>query len=147
MSEIESLYCFPTRLESLNALLRHVKDDSRSCELALVLRAQTAVEELFVNAVSYGQTPPGVVPTVWLGVQAAGQHLFVQFEDNSCAFDPFQGLEEVQRQIGLDLEHRQVGGLGRLLVVQLSDQRSYQRRGNINSVQLVFSRRDRATTL
>lgn len=102
-----------------------------------LLRAQTAVEELFANSVHHGYGGESEQP-VWLTVQSQGTALNVIYADAAAAFDPFaslQALTEVER-IGLDAGR--VGGLGRLLVSELADRCIYQYRDGRNVTALEF---------
>lgn len=102
-----------------------------------LLRAQTAVEELFANSVHHGYGGESE-QAVWLTVQSHGATLNVIYADAATAFDPFaslQALTEVE-QIGVDA--RRVGGLGRLLVSELADRCIYQYRDGRNVTELEF---------
>ncbi len=102
-----------------------------------LLRAQTAVEELFANTVHHGYGGESEQP-VWLTVQLRGATLNVFYADAAAAFDPFaslQALTEIE-QIGVDA--RRVGGLGRLVVSELADRCIYRYRDGCNVTELEF---------
>ena len=56
--------------------------------------------------------------------------------DDGVPFNPF---DRVGPDISLSLEERDIGGLGVLLVTQLMDHCSYQRRRDLNVVTLVMN--------
>jgi len=102
-----------------------------------LLRAQTAVEELFANSVHHGYGGESEQP-IWLTVQSQGTALKVIYADFAAAFDPFaslQALTEVE-QIGVDA--RRVGGLGRHLVSELADGCIYRYCDGRNVTELEF---------
>ena len=136
-----SLYRFPARMESLEALLSHVEKAAVSIDRGTVLRAQTAIEELFANSVLYGNLGNDEQASVWLSVSDDNGELRLRYEDAFAAFDPFQNLDAVVKLTEMPMEDRPVGGLGRLLVYQLADQARYAREADRNCVQLVFAPR------
>ncbi len=105
-----------------------------------LLRAQTAVEELFANSVQHGYGGESEQP-VWLTVELRGTVLNVIYADAAAAFDPFasqQALTEVEH---VSVDARRAGGLGRLLVSELADRCTYQYRDGRNVTELQFHAR------
>lgn len=140
------LYCFPARLDALPDLLAHLQTAASGLDMGSLLRAETALEELFVNSVHYGyQLWPddGEPPSVWLGVSIAGDSVHLSYQDLGVAFDPFSGLEQVTSSLDAPLEDRHIGGLGRLLVQRLADHSGYHREDGRNCIELRFDPRVR----
>ncbi len=125
-------------MESLEALLAHVEKAAAGTDHGMVLRAQTALEELFANSVLYGNTGQDPEASVWLAVQPRQGRLHLRYEDAFAPFDPFQDLEAVVKANELPMEERAIGGVGRLLVYQLADHAQYERLDGRNSIQLLF---------
>ncbi len=141
MTTDESLYRFPARMESLEALLSHVEKAATGTDRGTVLRAQTAIEELFANSVLYGNAGNDEQAAVWLAVQPRNGRLHLRYEDAFAAFDPFHDLENVVKATELPMEERAIGGVGRLLVYQLADHAHYERQDERNCIQLLFAPR------
>jgi serine/threonine-protein kinase RsbW len=95
------------------------------------LRALLVAEELFINSVihGYGGDSPG---SVRLALRDRGRDLELTVEDDAPEFDPFANLAPLLA--GSDPAHRAVGGLGRILVAELTSTREYARRGGTNRV-------------
>jgi anti-sigma regulatory factor (Ser/Thr protein kinase) len=131
-------------MESLEALLSHVEKAAVHADRGTVLRAQTAIEELFANSVLYGNRDSDAQASVWLSVTDDHGVLKLRYEDAFAAFDPFQNLDAAATLTEMAIEHRPIGGLGRLLVYQLADQARYARNGDRNCIQLLFGPRPAA---
>lgn len=138
MANSRPLYRFPARLESLPAVLARLVESAAGAEAAMVLRAQTVVEELFVNSVSHGGRGNGGQVMVAFAARLEGEALVVRYEDLFAPFDPFEGLDAVERQAAQPLERRKVGGLGRLLAARLADEARYARQRGRNRIDLRF---------
>src|SRR5690242_6217264 len=105
-----SLYRFPARMESLDAVLSHVESAAVTVDRHTVLRAQTAVEELFANSVHYGNRDNDPQASVWLAAFEVNGELRLRFEDAFAAFDPFEDLDTSSQLSRLEIEQRSVGG-------------------------------------
>lgn len=125
-------------MESLQQVLTQLEHLAASFDAATVLRAQTVVEELFVNSVSHGGREEGGGVVVALAVFASQGELRLHYEDQFAAFDPFQELEAVEQQARQPVERRAVGGLGRLLAGRLADEVRYARQPGRNCIDLRF---------
>ncbi len=125
----------PHQVERLPELLDAIErlagdqgwDDAFRAQLLLV------VEELVVNAMSYGGCEPGA-GWVEIGFVASHDGLDIQISDNGKAYDPFSSAPEPD--LDLDLDDRPIGGLGVHLVKEMTDRHSYQRSGDENRVAL-----------
>lgn len=148
------LYRFDARMEALEAVLAHVEAQADGIPSETVLRAQTALEELFTNCVLHGGPNPlhkkdkgGAQPgeneqCIWLGVQCQGPQLHLQLEDPFAEFDPFQQVSQESSFGYLPVEDRPVGGLGVLMVARLADAVRYTRTSGRNCVSLYFAPRN-----
>lgn len=104
-----------------------------------LLRAQTAIEELFANSVTYGNYAQDPHASIWLSAWMDNTGLGLSFEDAFAPFNPFQGLDKVLLETGKAIEQRAIGGLGRLMVFELADEASYTYNEGHNCVRLFFS--------
>lgn len=167
----QTLYRFPAQLPALGEVLARLEQAAAGLGDELVLRAQTALEELFTNSVLHGNVAHDAQACIWLAVGQGDEsdtradqgastdirtgcgpdsraqvrqvpgQLHVVFEDAFDAFDPFQHLDAVLLHTQAELDARPIGGLGRLLVYELADEASYQRVNGRNRVELTFIRR------
>ena len=124
----------PWDMQALGDLLDRLQTLGQQQEWSLPLlhKATLVIEELVVNALSYGaQTPETGMLEV--RVQQQADHLCIDVYDNGCAFDPFSLSEP---NLDADLDSRRVGGLGVFLVKTLSQTYRYERQDGLNHVQL-----------
>ncbi len=99
-------------------------------------QALLVIEELIVNAVTYGgQTPESGVLEVAL--QSDPELLHIHVRDNGAAFDPFA---QTNPDTEATLEERRIGGLGLFLVKQMSVVHGYQYTGGMNHVHVGLRR-------
>lgn len=114
-------------LDGLEAAgLEHGWTPSFQMHIALV------VEELVVNAVSYGGQLPGQ-GWVEVRIESAEGGVNILIEDNGQAFDPFSAATP---DTELDIDSRAIGGLGVHFVRELTQSQRYERSGAINRVSL-----------
>ncbi len=97
------------------------------------LRIILLVEELFANSVNHGYGGDSDKP-VWVSVHVGNDTCRVIYEDCGPAYDPFAAVDASTTEA--ELEERRVGGLGIVLLMELSSGRTYERRGDRNVVQL-----------
>lgn len=102
-------------------------------EPGLQMQIALVVEELVVNAASYGGRAPGE-GWVQVCIDAMPEGLRIVIEDNGQAFDPFSVAEP---DTDLDLDSRAVGGLGVHFVREMTDQHGYERLGELNRITLI----------
>jgi len=85
-------------------------------------------EELVTNVAKYSGL--GAQDVVRVSLQIGADELQMEIRDNGSPFDP---LTEGQRaELGADIDHARVGGLGVHLITQLTDTQSYHRENNQN---------------
>lgn len=141
---------FPARFSALPEILRLIANTERAgLDAATLLRAQTAVEELFANSIHHGYGGESDKP-VWLSVTTDGNRLVISYSDASRSFDPFATLDDAAHVIDDDGEATRLGGVGRHLVRGLADQSHYRRTGPAedgrNEITLEFSPRPKPST-
>ena len=103
-----------------------LKDDER-------LRIILLVEELFANSVNHGYGGDCDEP-VWLTLGVGADDCHLVYEDQAPAYDPFASEDASNMQA--DLVDRPIGGLGIVLMMELSSSRRYERRGERNVIEL-----------
>jgi len=124
---------FPARETDLHQIVDHVERAASALALPrdFVLRLCLVVEELFVNTARYAR---GASASVGLVSDAAG--VWLEYSDTGPAYDPFEAL--AREALSRALEQRPVGGLGRILVHDLSTSARYERVDERNVLRLRF---------
>lgn len=130
-SNAEGSLCLPAELDHLPAFLDHVRQMAEVVGMAAAQasRLELAVEEALVNVCSYAyadQTPTGAV-RCRVVVQPDG--LQVEIADEGPPFDP---LARPDPDTALELDQREPGGLGILLIKSLVSEVSYRREDHRN---------------
>ena len=97
------------------------------------LRLVLLVEELFANSVNHGYGGDSDQP-VWLSVEVSDQSCRLVYADSAPPYNPFAAVNPSSTEA--DLEHRPIGGLGIVLLMELSSSRSYERRDDRNVIEL-----------
>ena len=96
-------------------------------------RAVLLVEELFANSVFHGYGGDSDQP-VWLTVHVDDDGCRLIYEDSAPAYNPF--LADEPNLDDAIPEDRPIGGLGIVFLIELSSDRSYERRGDRNVIEL-----------
>lgn len=124
---------FRARDTALHDIVAHVEDCAEGLELPreLVLRLCLVVEELFVNTARYGGDADASVTLIG----DAGS-VWLHYADTAPAFNPIEAL--AREALSRTLEGRPIGGLGRILVHDLSSTARYERVGERNVLRLRF---------
>ena len=137
-----ALQSFPAHPDALPRVLSCVDDCREDIDPDTLIRARIAVEELFINFVRHAR-PQGEGESLqaWLGVSCSGGSLHLCFEESAAPFDPFDGMDSVLEALEQPLEQRSEGGVGRLLIRQLSDSSNYSRSAGRNRIELLFAPR------
>jgi serine/threonine-protein kinase RsbW len=112
--------------------------ESRAWSPALKNKTMLVLEELLVNAITYGgQRPETGFLEVVLREQPA--YLLMDIRDNGEAFDPFSlPVPDIEA----DLDSRPIGGLGVFLTKALSSSFYYERKEGLNHVHLCIQTQD-----
>ncbi len=106
-------------MESLPDMLRHVRQAAGAAPEDVVLRTQTAVEELLTNSVVHGHAEAHPGSEVWMSVTDHGGALYLCYEDALAPFDPAGKIGEALARTANPLDQRPLGGLGLLMVHSL----------------------------
>lgn len=127
----EETLCLPAELERLPAFLAHVRQVAERAGVvgAQASRLELAVEEALVNVCHYAyadQTHPGLVSC---RIVAHLDGVWVEVADRGPPFDP---LAKPDPDTTLELDQRQPGGLGILLIKSLVSEVAYRREGDWN---------------
>ncbi len=139
--------CVPARFSSLPQLLAMLSTHAVAPEhVPSLLRAQLAVEELFVNSIHHGYGQETDHP-VWLTVQHGDTVLRVVYTDQAQAFNPLSPDIAMSDDAGDDIEaHKtgqrigeRIGGVGLRLIVNLARCGHYTREEGRNVTQLEFA--------
>ncbi len=109
-------------------------------EPSTALQLQLAVEEAVVNVMDYAY-PPDSVGEVSVATTSDGQCLKIVITDSGIPFDP---TEQEKADISLSVEERQIGGLGILLVNEIMDAVSYERKDGKNVLTLTKQLNDKS---
>ena len=109
-------------------------------EPSTALQLQLAVEEAVVNVMDYAY-PPDSVGEVSVATTSDGQCLKIVITDSGIPFDP---TEQEKADISLSAEERQIGGLGILLVNEIMDAVSYERKDGKNVLTLTKQLNDKS---
>lgn len=109
-------------------------------EPSTALQLQLAVEEAVVNVMDYAY-PPDSVGEVSVTTTSDGQCLEIVISDSGTPFDP---TEQEKADISLSAEERQIGGLGILLVNEIMDTVSYERKDGKNVLTLTKQLNDKS---
>jgi serine/threonine-protein kinase RsbW len=125
-------------MESLPDMLRHVRQAAGTAPEDVVLRTETAVEELLTNSVVHGHAQAHPGSEVWMSVTDHGGALYLCYEDALAPFDPAGKIGEALARTANPLDQRPLGGLGLLMVYRLADEFRYVREGERNRMDLAF---------
>lgn len=116
-------------LEALVENLQQVIDfateqfESRECPMKTVMQMELVIEEVFVNIASYAYNPDTGPATFCMEFESNPNAVVMQFIDSGKPYNP---LEKTDPDTTLDLEERDVGGLGIFLVKKNVDDISYR---------------------
>ena len=117
--------------ENLDEVLRFVEDalENTGCSLEDQRQIAIAVEEVFINIVSYAYKPGRGDTTLRLDVSQDPAEVTITFIDHGVPFDP---LAKEDPDIDLPAKQRKVGGLGIFVVKNLMDDVFYEYRDGQN---------------
>ncbi len=94
---------------------------------------ELALEELAVNIITHAYG--GAAGEFKISCGQKGSDFAIELQDGGAPFDPF---ERSDPDVSKPLEEREVGGLGIYLVKKLADRVRYERRGDINWIEIRF---------
>ena len=123
---------FVAQHTELDAIRAFVESTCTTMPRADQLRVFLLIEELFANSVFHGYGGDSDQP-VWVTLEVHDTACRVVYEDAAPAHNPFAAAPSPRLDAPLD--ERPVGGLGILLLEELSSSHSYTRRGNNNVIE------------
>ncbi|MCX5855379.1 MAG: ATP-binding protein [Deltaproteobacteria bacterium] len=134
-----STLALPGKLDSLYAFM----DFATSCARELgfgserIGEVELSLEEVLVNIIKHAYKECGIEGNITITCkQDAAQNLVIEIADSGTPFDISSAREP---DISLDIEERQVGGLGIFFVKKLMDDVRYKREDNQNKLTLVVN--------
>jgi len=92
------------------------------------------LDELLNNTISYGFEDP-VGHEIHLTIELNDDHVTIRVSDDGIPFNPFTHIDP---DTSLSAEEREIGGLGVMLVRELTDSHAYQRLSDRNVVTLTI---------
>jgi anti-sigma regulatory factor (Ser/Thr protein kinase) len=95
-----------------------------------------ATEEAIVNVISYGY-PEKLKGTIEIHCFADGEKgIDITIRDDGIPFNPLENFDTLhyipEQHSEHTIEHRKIGGIGRLVIFHIMDNVSYHRDGNYN---------------
>ena len=123
---------FAARHSEVDAIREFIESTCAAMQRDDQQRVILLVEELFANSVSHGYGGDCDEP-VWLTLDVRADACRVVYEDSAPPHDPFADSPPAHLDGGVD--ERPIGGLGILLLTELSSSHHYARRGNNNVIE------------
>ena len=135
-------FTIKNRLEELARLadIIDARSEERNWPDGWAINLNVCLDELITNVISYGYRdhPDGrdaESDEIRIVVIEADDDLIVEMEDHGSSYNPF--VEAPEPDVDASVKDRKIGGLGVYLVKQLTDEASWERRGDINHIRLV----------
>jgi anti-sigma regulatory factor (Ser/Thr protein kinase) len=128
----------PARMASLAQAMALLQDhcEGQGVDAADTLRLSLVLEELYTNTVQHGHGGDCDEP-VCLGWQVETDHLVLDYADQAPPFDP---RVPAMAQTPPKVEDRPIGGLGLMLVGQLSESLDYRYEQGRNTLKVRLRR-------
>lgn len=125
----------PAKTDRLDRVLEFIEAElsNTECTAKVKMQIKVAVEEIYVNIANYAYRPGEGNATIRCHIQDDPKHIEIQFVDSGTIYNP---LEKLDPDITLDADHRQIGGLGILMVKKMMDHISYRHEGGRNILTL-----------
>ncbi len=126
--------CVEAELENLETVQEFILGNE-SVPDALKKKLCLAAEEIFVNICSYAYGQERGNVEIFMKIS---DQILVEFRDSGREFDPLENMVDVEEY---DVD-TQVGGLGRLIAVELADQVNYEYSNGNNILTLMFNKEE-----
>ena len=124
---------FTARQAEFDEITAYIESEGASLRDEERLRLILLVEELFANSVNHGYGGDSDQP-VWLSLGVGEDSCRLVYEDCAPPYNPFASVDSSSTEAELD--DRPIGGLGIVLLMELSSSRNYERRGDRNVIEL-----------
>ena len=103
--------------------------EARDCPIKASMQLELVIEEIFVNIASYAYESATGDATFCMDFAQNPDAVFLTFIDGGKPYNP---LEKIDPDITLDVNEREIGGLGIFLVKKNVDEIFYERTDNKN---------------
>ena len=97
--------------------------EARDCSMKVVMQTELVIEEVFVNIASYAYKPEIGPATFCMEFEENPSAVLMTFIDGGRPYDP---LKQTDPDTTLDIDEREIGGLGIFLVKKNVDEISYE---------------------
>ena len=97
--------------------------EARDCSMKVVMQTELVIEEVFVNIASYAYNPEIGPATFCMEFEENPSAVLMTFIDGGRPYDP---LKQTDPDTTLDIDEREIGGLGIFLVKKNVDEISYE---------------------
>ena len=136
-ARVESLK-IPAEINRLGHVLEFIRECSRPHGFSkdLILRIEVVVEEVFVNICLYAYGPERGEVNINCNSETSHDGMRIEIVDHGKPFNPLEDALPADRT--LDISKRHIGGLGILMVRQMTDEVSYLRSTDGNHLTLIF---------
>jgi sigma-B regulation protein RsbU (phosphoserine phosphatase) len=118
-----------SEIQRVNAAIESFCED-RGLPAGISQKLGIILDELLNNTISYGFTDDGE-HEIQVHIEFADNRVIVKVSDDGIPFNPF---DQVAPDTTLSIEERGIGGLGVLLIREMTDRQTYQRLSNKNIV-------------
>lgn len=122
----------PGTLDSLSDIRKYVTAAAAAAGLdkKATYRLNLAIDEIATNIITHGYDEAGREGTLDLWAEIDEKTLVISLEDTGAIYNPHHS--DVDLDLALPLEQRQIGGLGVYLTIQSVDRFLYERVGDRN---------------
>jgi anti-sigma regulatory factor (Ser/Thr protein kinase) len=145
----------PARMESMIELQAALREAAHlaGLEEACILRAELVLEELLTNSIVHGYSQCTLQAQssacVWVRFEIKQASLNICYQDAAIAYNPLEYAQGFLQSMGnvQSVLDRQTGGLGCVLIKQLSDSSHYAFENGRNQLFLTFCQRQNEPSL
>ncbi|MBQ6006469.1 MAG: ATP-binding protein [Selenomonadaceae bacterium] len=112
-------------LENLQTVIDFATEhlEARDCSMKVVMQTELVIAEVFVNIASYAYNPEIGPATFCMEFEENPSAVLMTFIDGGRPYDP---LKQTDPDTTLDIDEREIGGLGIFLVKKNVDEISYE---------------------
>lgn len=97
--------------------------EENSCPMKIQMQIDVVIDEIFGNIAYYAYGSGSGNASVQVGIEEATRKIVLIFSDQGIPYNP---LENKDPDITLNLEEREIGGLGIYMVKKMMDELSYE---------------------
>ena len=112
-------------VENLPKVLAFVDDqlEMAECPMKAKIQIDIAVEEIFVNIAHYAYAPGTGDALIRVRISDEPAKVLIDFEDSGIPYNP---LEKADPDVTLNVQEREIGGLGIFMVKKIVDEIRYE---------------------